>query len=601
MCGIAGLYTSGRPEPELIRAMALRLAHRGPDHQDVYADERVCLGHTRLSIIDLVSGDQPLYANDGELVLVANGEIYNYVELRSELEAKGYHFATRSDCETILYAYMEYGDDFLARLEGMFAFALYDRASRRLILARDRLGIKPLFMTRTPFGLAFASELKGLLPAIGTPAIDPGALAQYLQCQFSSGRQTIFAGVERLLPGEVITLDEQGLLERRFYWSPLDVQPADIGQDTAAGTFERLMDTVMTQHMRSDVPFGLFLSGGLDSSLLLALLSRGRKEPIRTFSIGYPDSPRGSELELAEQLALRYGSRHTVLHVGVDALMERMALAVWAADDLINDFASLPTLMLAESAGHELKVVFMGEGGDEVFAGYRGYQAPWLQRAVKDLLHPGSGGFRTTGQLSGLERRLLGPALQMAAQDWRKNFISAWQAAPHDWSRLQRMQYVDLITALPDMLLVKADRMLMAYGVEGRVPLLDHRIVELGLSLPDRLKIGGRQGKLFIRRWAADLLPASHLRAPKRGFYVPLASWLQGKNLDRLEQTLSASPAIRAWFQPRALSELADRQRRGQSVTRPLAALLQFAIWHRLFIEGDGRRPDLCDPIAYLA
>jgi asparagine synthase (glutamine-hydrolysing) len=581
--------------------MALRLAHRGPDHQDVYLDDRVCLGHTRLSVIDLVSGDQPLFANDGELVLVADGEICNHVELRAGLQARGYHFATRSDCETILYAYMEYGEDFIGRLEGMFAFALYDRAARRLILARDRLGIKPLFLARIPSGWAFASEMKGLLPAIGAAAINPGALGQYLQCGFSSGRNTLLAGVERLLPGEIAVIDEQGDIERRFYWSPLDVQPADFDQEAAAGAFDRLMDAVMTQHRRADVPCGLLLSGGLDSSLLLALLSRAQKEAVRTFSVGFGDAASAASLTLAEQLSQRCGARHTVLHTTAEAMMERLALGVWAADDLINDFAVLPLLLLAETAGRELKVVLSGEGGNEVFAGHRAYQTSWFRRAFGNLLHPGSGGFRAMGQLDGLERRILGPALQVAAQAWRTAFVSAWQASPSRWSALQRMQYVDLAVTLPDLTLVRTDRALMAHGIEGRLPLLDRRVVEFGLSLPDRLKSGGGQGKLFIRRWARDLLPAAQLRAPRRGLQPPLASWFQGKNLDRLERTLAASPAIRAWFQPGAVTDLADLQRRGRPVTRTLAALLQFAIWHRLFIEGDGARPDLCDPIALLA
>jgi asparagine synthase (glutamine-hydrolysing) len=601
MCGIAGLYGSGPPDPGLIRAMAVRLAHRGPDHQDAYVNHRVALIHARLSIIDLVSGDQPLFASDGELILVANGEIYNYVELRAELESRGYQFATRSDCETILHAYMEWGDEFFHRLEGMFAFALYDRAEERLILARDRLGIKPLFITRTRLGWAFASELKGLLPVLGTPAINPVALAQYLQCQFNSGRETIFAGVERVMPGETVIIDERGDVTRRSYWSPLDVRPAHLDYETAALKFERLMETVMEQHMRSDVPFGLFLSGGLDSSLLLALLSRARKDPVRTFSVGFQDSdPEKSELDLAEQLALHYGSRHTVLNVTGEAMMQRLALSAWAADDLMRDFASLPTLMLAETAGHELKVVFTGEGGDEVFAGYGRYRVSALQRMLKNLIHPGSGGFRTSANFQGLERRVFGPALQAASQHWRREFIAAWQATPREWTRLERMQYVDLVTALPDNLLIKTDRLLMAYGVEGRVPFLDHRVVEFGLGLPDHLKVGPRRGKLFIRRFAAHLLPAEHLRAPKRGFTVPLGAWFQGKNLDRLEQALSASPAIRAWFQPRAVADLADMQRRGRPVTRNLAALLQFAIWHRIFIEGDGSRPGLCDPVTFL-
>jgi asparagine synthase (glutamine-hydrolysing) len=588
-------------DPTLLRAQAGCLAHRGPDHQGIQVGDGVGLAHTRLSIIDLGGGDQPLHADDGRLTLIANGEIYNYIELRAELERRGRRFATGSDCETILHAYAEYGADFLDHLHGMFAFALHDRARDRLILARDRLGIKPLFLARTATGWAFASELKALRPILGTPAIDPRALAQYLQCQFSTGRATICQGVERLLPGEVVTLASDGGLSRRQYWTPLSIQPAATGFDDAMAQFDTIMHTVMTQHMRADVPFGLFLSGGLDSSLLLALLSRLKGEPIRTFSVGFGDSPRGTELDLADALARRYGSRHTVLRPTGEDMLRRLALSVWAADDLMRDFANLPTLMLAEAAGAELKVVFTGEGGDEVFGGYHRYRSGRLERWFKNLLYPGSGGFRTSGNFRGLEGGVFGPELRDAARGWRDGFIEAWQSAPRGWSDLQRMQLVDLTTALPDNLLVKADRLLMACGVEGRVPFLDHRVVEFGLALPDALKVTRHRGKEFLRRWAERYLPPDHLRAPKRGFTVPMDAWLRGATLDRLEHALSASPAIRAWFQPQAVQRLAALQRRGRNVSKNLGALLQFALWHRIFIEGDGARPALQDPLACLA
>jgi asparagine synthase (glutamine-hydrolysing) len=587
--------------PLLLQAQAGCLAHRGPDHRGIHIDDGAGLAHTRLSIIDLGGGDQPLHADDGRLSLIANGEIYNYIELRAELERRGRRFTTGSDCETILHAYAEYGADFLDHLHGMFAFALHDRARGHLLLARDRLGIKPLFLARTARGWAFASELKALRPILGTPAIDPRALAQYLQCQFSTGRATICQGVERLLPGEVVTLALDGGVSRRQYWTPRDIAPAALDPADAMACFDELMHTVMTQHMRADVPFGLFLSGGLDSSLLLALLSRLKGEPIRTFSVGFGDSPRGTELDLAETLARRYGSRHTVLRPTGEDMLRRLALSVWAADDMMRDFANLPTLMLAEAAGAELKVVFTGEGGDEVFGGYHRYRSGRLERWFKNLLFPGSGGFRTTGNFRGLEGAVFGPELRDAARHWRDDFIAAWRSAPRGWSDLQRMQLVDLTTALPDNLLVKADRLLMAYGVEGRVPFLDHRVVEFGLALPDALKVTRHRGKEFLRRWAERYLPPDHLRAPKRGFTVPMDAWLRGTTLDRLERALSASPAIRTWFQPQAVHRLAALQRRGRNVTKNLGALLQFALWHRIFIEGDGARPALQDPLACLA
>lgn len=601
MCGIAGVYGAVAANPQLLRTMARCLAHRGPDHEGIHLDGGLGLAHTRLSIIDLGGGDQPLFSDDGRLSLIANGEIYNYIELRAELERRGRRFATGSDCETILHAYAEFGSEFLNKLHGMFAFALFDRVRGQLILARDRLGIKPLFLSRTSAGWVFASELKGLLPVIGKPVVDAHALAQYLQCQFSAGHRTICSGVERLMPGEVITLDAGGIVERRRYWSAAQVQPVALGLEEAEERFDTLMRTVMVEHMRADVPFGLFLSGGLDSSLLLAQLSQLKGEPIRTFSVGFSDEPRGTELDLAGQLAKRYGSHHTVLRPTGEDMLQRLALSVWAADDLMRDFANLPTLMLAETAGKELKVVFSGEGGDEVFGGYHRYRSSRLERWFKNLLYPGSGGFRTTGNFRGLEHAVFGETLREAARAWRDDFVAAWQSAPSQWSDLQRMQLVDLTTALPDNLLVKVDRLLMAFGVEGRVPFLDHRVVEFGLALPDALKISRQRGKEFLRRWARHSLPAGHLHAPKRGFTVPMDAWLKGATLDRLEPVLAASPAIRQWCRPQAVPQLVERQRRGRNVTKNLGALLQFALWHRIFIEGDGSRPPLQDPIAYLA
>lgn len=602
MCGIAGIYgAEGAPGIEVLRAMASRLGHRGPDHDAACVVDYVGLAHTRLSVVDLAGGAQPLYADDGRLVLIANGEIYNHIELRAELEARGRVFATRSDCEAILHAYAAFGDAFLDRLCGMFAFALYDRTRRRLVLARDRMGIKPLFLARHKSGYAFASELKAFTPLLGKPQVNPVGLVQYLQSQFNTAGETIWAGVERVLPGEMIAL-EDGCMTRRIYWNARETSPQATSYRSAAERFEALFDLVVRQHMRADVPFGLFLSGGLDSSILLAMLSRHKSGPIRTFSVGFDDARRGTELDLAQALARHYGAEHTVLRPTGEEMLQRLPACVWAADDLMRDFANMPTLLLAEAAGRELKVVFSGEGGDEVFGGYGRYRAAPTERWLKRLFFPGSGGFRVSGNFrGGLARQVFGPALLDAIHDWRRPFIEAWQACPRTWSDLQRMQYVDLTTALPDNLLVKADRMLMAHGVEGRVPMLDHRVVEFGLSLPDELKISGREGKIFLRRWSEPLLPGDHLQAPKRGFNVPVDAWLRGNALDRLEHALAEAAGLRDWIRPRAIHHLAQLQRRGHNVTKNLSALLQFAVWQKIFVEGDGSRPPLQDPVAFIS
>ena len=604
MCGIAGISSIDHvPDANQLARMAEALSHRGPDDNGVHVVDKVGLVHTRLSIIDLEGGHQPLFAQDGDLALVANGEIYNHIELRETLEAKGHRFSTHSDCETIIHAYQEYGDEFLDHLYGMFAFALYDKSRERLILARDRLGMKPLFVGYHNQGVVFASEIKALLPYYPErPQIHPFALIQFLQNQNSTGRETIFAGIERVLPGEVVVIEGGKVCKRSRYWSALQVQPRSLSMEQATAEFNDIMEVVMKQHMRSDVPFGLFLSGGVDSTTLLGLLSQYKEEPIHTYSVGFPDSKIGDELSIAEQLAKAYGSEHTVLTPDSKAMLHRLVQTVWAADDLMRDFANLPTSLLAEEAAKSLKVVFSGEGGDEAFAGYGRYRTRYMERWVKNLVVSGSGGFRTGANFKrGLGKTVFSTTLTTMQNSWRSPIIEAWRSAPSEWSDLQCMQYIDLATALPDNLLVKADRMLMAWSLEGRVPFVDHRVIEFGLSLPDGLKLRDKQGKYFLKQWAAQFLPSDHLWQKKRGFKVPVGEWLSGEYLTKIERALLKSEAVKSWFNADGVQAMIARQHKKRDVAKNIMAILQFAIWHKLFIEGNGERPPaLIDPVIFL-
>lgn len=601
MCGIAGIYRQNNPaDSSRLHVAAQTLRHRGPDDIGVYVDGSFGMAHTRLSIIDLAGGHQPLFADGQNLVLIANGEIYNYIELRQDLIKKGHQFSTHSDSEVILHAYLEYGDDFIKYLHGMFAFALYDRTNDRLIMARDRLGIKPLFITELPDGIAFASEIKALLPlTTGSPEINPVGLIQYLQNQFSSERITPIKGIERLLPAEAVSI-EKGVVKKRWqYWSALDVETVSIDLAEAGERFDPLIEAVMQEHMRSDVPYGLFLSGGVDSSILLAMLSRYAKEPIRTFSVGFKSSELIDELPIAEDLARRFNTRHTSIRPDRDAIFQSLPYTVWAADELMRDYASLPTALLAEAAGQELKVVFSGEGGDEAFAGYGRYRSSGVERLFKQVFYPGSGGFRARGTFRGRwPGTLFGSALLKAADAARQPFINAWQSTPPGWSDLQRMQYTDLTTALPDNLLVKGDRMLMGWGVEGRVPFLDHRIVEFGLALPDRLKIFKNQGKYFLKRWASKYIPEEILFAKKRGFHVPVRQWITKDYCMRLKDCLPQHEAIKNWFDARGIEALITSNKIDGPVSRMIWSLLQFVVWYDIFIDGNGERPPVkLDPL----
>lgn len=593
MCGIAG-YFSREPTERLELQSALRnLAHRGPDDSGIHLDDAAALGQTRLSIIDLKGGHQPLYSRDRNLVLVANGEIYNFIELRNELESMGHHFQTGSDSEVIIHCYAQYGDDFLRHLSGMFAFALYDKKHARLILARDRLGIKPLFISQQPNGVLFSSELKALLSLLDhEPIINPDGLAQYVQNQFSTGTTTIVKGIERILPGEAVCLERGKVSDRWFYWSALDVKPVKIDQSEAQEQFDALMEATMLQHMRSDVPFGLFLSGGVDSAVLLALLSRFRDEPIRTFSVGFPGTRLTSELPAAKRAAQLFSSIHTEIRCSEQDIFNILPMTVWAADDLMRDYANMPTALLSSAAGRELKVVFSGEGGDEVFAGYGRYRSTGPERYFKGLISPGSGGFRTRGDVRGKwKRHLFQEPLLNSISSARDPFVHAWSKTPDSWSDLARMQYVDLVTALPDNLLVKADRMMMAFSLEGRVPFLDHRVVEFGLSLPDHLKIRRGMGKLFLKKWAQQYLPSDHLFSPKKGFHVPVGEWIGEGFLDGLRDKLTLNEGVTRWFRPDGIRRLIEQSRKSSISRRVLWSILQFALWHRMFIEGTGERP----------
>jgi asparagine synthase (glutamine-hydrolysing) len=601
MCGIAGiLLRRGGADEAALRRMAAALAHRGPDDLGIHVAGPLGLTNARLSIIDLAHGHQPMV--DAGLSLVANGEIYNFVELRSELEARGRRFATGSDSETILHAYALDGLKALPSLNGMFAFAIHDAEKGELVLARDRLGIKPLYYALLPDRFLFASEIKALLAVWpGEPELEPDALAQYLENRFNTGEAGLVRGIHRLPPGTALIVDADLKAREYRYWSPLGVRPRRLDLEEAVEEFEPLFRQVMVEHLRSDVPYGLFLSGGVDSGSLLAMITAISGRPVRTFSVGYGDVLARDELSHAAEIARQFGAKHTEIVLDRGAVFRRLPYTIWSTDDLLHDYASLPTSFLAEHAGAELKVVLTGEGGDEVFAGYGRYRRNLLQRWAKSLFAPGSGGFRTRSYWrQRWIRKVFGPELRVASGVRRAPFIAAWQAAPRRWSHLARSQYVDMTTYLVDDLLVKVDRVLMGFGVEGRVPFLDQRVVEFGLALPDSLKVGGRRGKVMLRQWAERRLPPEYVRRRKRGFFVPIRQWFRGDFLDQLATMLPWNAAIQRWFRPDGVAALVREQQAGGNVSRAIWGLMQIAIWHRIFIEGRTPSRDE-DPLDWIA
>ncbi len=602
MCGIAGVLSSqGEVEPAVFENLARTLTHRGPDDHGVYSAGGIGLLQTRLSIIGVSTGHQPMLSVSGDLVLVANGEIYNYIELRKHLESCGHQFRTQSDSECILHGYREYGTQILEKLQGMFAFAIYDAERRQLFLARDRIGIKPLYYTCQGGCFFFASEIKALLAVSGAhPVLQTQALAQCLQNNFSTGSETPVKDIYRLQAAQAMVVNSQAKLKCWNYWQA-EHQPqklSNLAQATEA--FEELMPAVIDHHLRSDVPIGLFLSGGVDSSSLLAMMKKQYSKPIHTFSLGFPGTGVHNELKVAAATARLYGTVHTGIEVQREEMLNRLPLALWAADDLMLDHAALPTLLLAEYAARQLKVVFTGEGGDEVFAGYGRYRSGVLKRLLNTLRGRPLGGFRSQGNFSAAWfNRVF--CTQLRGADWHKPTRTAWDSTPSMATRLERMQRVDIQTWLADDLLVKADRMLMANGLEGRVPWLDHRVVEFGLMLADQLKIQGRSGKVFLRHWAGEHLPKSVLTAPKSGFSVPVRDWLDRDFIKHLEDILPRQPVIQYWCSVPGVKALLSRQSSHGDVSRGVWTLLCLALWQRLADSGFSRPGVDADPLQLLA
>lgn len=594
MCGIAGLVLRhGAAREDSLRRMADQLIHRGPEDTGHYLSEGFGIAHTRLAIIDLAGGHQPLLDDEGRYALVCNGEIYNFIELRAELQALGCRFLTHSDSEVALQAFRRWGPDSFRRLHGMFAFALYDHAARELWLVRDRLGIKPLYYAPLPDRLLFGSELKALIAGLPqAPQVHAPALAQFFQSQYSTGAECMVQGIRRLGPGEAIRVRADLSIEHHCYWTPAPAALQLRSHEEAVEAWEPLFEQVMREHMRSDVPFGMFLSGGIDSALVLAMLKRFHNQPIRSYSIGFSDAPERNELDDAQRVAERLGSQHQAILLDSQAVLSRLVRATWAADDLIADHACMPTLALAEAASRELKVVFTGEGGDEAFAGYARYRPHFAKQALKRLMSPRAGGYRSSGDFDGAWlRRVFRPEFRAPLRAFRQPIIEAWERCPREWNALQKRQVTDLRTMLADDLLVKVDRSLMAASMEARVPFLDHRVIEFGLGLPDRLKIEGRTGKLFLKRWAERFLPREQIWKPKRGFHVPIGRMLTPALLDALEQALPQSAGIQQWCEPDAVRALVRRQREAGDLAPELWRLMQFAVWHRLFIAAPGATP----------
>ncbi len=601
MCGIAGIFHCGtiKPvNPARVETMADALAHRGPDGAGVWTGPGVGLGHRRLSIIDVAGSPQPMHSADGRAVIVFNGEIYNYRELRRELEALGARFRTQGDTEVILAAWQHWGIDLLRRLNGMFAFALYDGKDRTLLLARDRFGVKPLFMAHLSDGsLAFASELKGLLahPLLRREA-DPLAVEDYLAWGYVPDHRSILKGVEKLPAAHYRLLrhDAPPAAPQRWWDISFAERRRGSARDLEAELLHHLREAV-TSRMVADVPLGAFLSGGVDSSTVVALMAEASREPVRTCAIGF-DVSALDETAHAAKVAELFGADHRTRQVGADEFGEIDALAAMF-DEPFADASALPTWRVCQLARETVTVALSGDGADEAFAGYRRQmfhareeavraalpaavrqpvfgrlgqvwpKADWAPRPLRAkatllaLAADGAEGYARGLCVAPPELRgaLYSPALLREIGDYRAEqpLIERMRAAPAR-SGLDRAQYADLTFWLPGDILTKVDRTSMAVSLEAREPLLDHRLVEFAAALPERLRIRRGQGKWLLKSAMRRYLPDDILFRAKQGFVTPIAHWLRGPLAGEARAIASSAPLARTgWFDSRRVGEMA--------------------------------------------
>ncbi|MFC4819723.1 asparagine synthase (glutamine-hydrolyzing) [Dokdonella ginsengisoli] len=572
MCGIVGIVAApGQPlaEESVGRAMNAAIVHRGPDDEGIYRDEQAMIGMRRLSIIDLAGGHQPLHGAGGQVQVVFNGEIYNYRELRAELEQRGCRFATQSDTEVIVHGYLEFGERCFERLHGMFAIAIWDARSRTLLLARDRFGEKPLFYDDDGRRLAFASELKSLLQVPGfRREIDADAVQSYLCFGYVPAPASIFAGVRKLPPAHYLRY-AGGRCSLHRYWTLEFGQRAGLSEADAENELESLLEQAVSSRLVADVPFGAFLSGGLDSSVVVALMARQMNRPVSTFSIGFREDAF-NELSDARRVAQHFGTDHHEFIVEPDAV-ELFEKLVWHLDEPFADSSAIPTYLVAQLARRSVKMVLTGDGGDEALAGYDRYLrylrlrrlgaarplAALAARAGGHLL-PGSRGYRLRrigerlaqtfpdDYLSGvaLTRADTAAALLGRAEPDHYRGLDAILREVPDGDPLDRIVAIDLHSYLPDDILVKLDRTAMANSLEGRAPLLDHRLVEFAVRLPHELRVRDGRGKYLLRKVAERWLPPAQLSKPKQGFAIPLADWFRG-DLRELAADVIGSRAFR--------------------------------------------------------
>ncbi len=629
MCGIYGVLSLAGPrrlEPAALSRMGRAIVHRGPDDEGAYADDHMLLGMRRLSIIDVSGGHQPIGNEDGSIVVVCNGEIYNFQQLRRELEGAGHRFATHSDTEVIVHLYEEHGDAFLERLEGMFGLAIWDKPRRRLIVARDPLGIKPIYYTLADGQLAFASEAKALLQLPQTRAtLDTAGLAQYLAFGYVSAPHSMFAGVRKLLPGEALTVEEGKCRWRRFWSAPEDVDDS-LSESQWVEQIRAELERSVQDQMVSDVPIGAFLSGGIDSSAVVALMSRHTDHPVKTYSIGFRGSSGAelyNELPYARLVAERFRTEHREIIVQPDvaALLPEL---LWHLDEPIADAAFITTYLVSKFAREDVTVILSGVGGDELFGGYNRYMDEhyrsryqriprFLRRGLIDPIARRLPSDRHSPLLNKLRLvRAFVLADSLGFEDRYRKYMEVFDAAERtallradgagfddciarafadspSRDPLRRLMDVDLATQLPEDLLMLTDKMSMAVSLECRVPLLDQRLTRLSARLPASLRIRGGELKYVMKKALQGIVPDNILHRQKRGFGAPIGAWFKAELAGFLREILSETAlARRGLVDPATVARVVrEHERQEADRTDHLLALVNLEIWCRMFLDGE--------------
>ena len=633
MCGIAGIVAADRLQPDdHARAQLMRdiIAHRGPDGAGLFADDQAVLGHRRLSIVDLSGGHQPLANEDESVWIVFNGEIYNHTDLRPELESAGHRYKTRSDTETIVHAYEQWGDGCVDRLRGMFAFAIWDAPRRRLFLARDRLGVKPLYWARAGDRLIFASEIKSILESrLVRAEADEARVPELLSTRYLSGTETLFKGISRLLPGHSLVFESGGVTTRQYWDVPVgqpDERLAGLSERELVHRFRDLLHHSVRIRLMADVPLGMFLSGGLDSSAIAAVMAGLIDRPLQTFSVAF--SQRAfSELDYARQVSSAINADAHEIVIDEHDFFGALPRLIWHEDEPIAHPSSVPLYFVSQLAQRHVKVVLTGEGADELLAGYGKYprsllnwragsayaRLPWqarrwlgdsvVPRLPRALRRYASRSFVSVARTPeamffdnfaavGLERqrnilsgRLAAPTIDQAYGSSRWYFDR-----PNGHSTiLDRLLYTDIKTYLVE-LLMKQDQMSMAASIESRVPFLDHELVEFAAALPPRMKLRGLTTKWILRQAVRTMLPRSVLSRRKMGFPVPFGAWMRGPWNDVARDVLlDRRSCERGIIEPAAIDRLLAAHASGMGDGGDvLWSLMNLELWYRTFVDGDG-------------